>query len=180
MNSCPLKASCGKVLGGYWEYFMEKNGAGIKHPKLRGEWAELRFMARAAEQGFQVSKPWGETARYDFVVEAAGRFVRVQVKSTMFLDRGGYSCSVRGCNGPYVGDVFDFLAVYLIPEDLWYIVPAELVRGQGSIAVYPQLKKSKYGAYREAWDLLCGGRVIMACWENSLQFSVPGSQFSVI
>jgi hypothetical protein len=67
---------------------MGKNGAGIKHPKLRGEWAELRFMARAAEQGFQVSKPWGETARYDFVVEAAGRFVRVQVKSTMFRDRG--------------------------------------------------------------------------------------------
>jgi hypothetical protein len=156
--------------GGYWEHFMGKNGAGIKHPKLRGEWAEMRFMARAAEQGFQVSKPWGETARYDFVVEAAGRFVRVQVKSTMFRDRGGYSCSVRGCRGPYVGDVFDFLAVYLILEDLWYIVPADLVRGQGSIAVYPQLKKSKYGEYREAWDLLRGpGREILACWE-----SVPG------
>ena len=152
---------------------MTKNGAGIKHPKLRGEWAEMRFMARAAENGYQVSKPWGETARYDFVVEAAGRFVRVQVKSTMFRDRGGYSCSVRGCRGPYVGDVFDFLAVYLILEDLWYIVPADLVRGQGSIAVYPRLKKSKYGAYREAWDLLRGGRVesIEACEENPEMWS---------
>jgi len=58
-------------------------------------------MARAAENGLQVSKPWGETARYDFVVEGAGRFARVQVKSTMFKDRGGYSCSVRGARGPY-------------------------------------------------------------------------------
>ena len=46
---------------------MTNDGAGakIKHPKLRGEWAELCFMVRAAEKGLQVSKPWGETARYD-------------------------------------------------------------------------------------------------------------------
>src|SRR2546430_13790941 len=34
-------------------------------------------------------------------VEHEGHFVRVQVKSTMFKDRGGYSCTVRGCRGPY-------------------------------------------------------------------------------
>jgi hypothetical protein len=33
---------------------------------------------------------------YDFAVEHEGQFVRVQVKSTMFIDRGGYSCTVRG------------------------------------------------------------------------------------
>ena len=45
-------------------------------------------MVRAAEQGLNVSKPWGETAHYDFAVEEGGHFVRVQVKSTMFKDRG--------------------------------------------------------------------------------------------
>ena len=79
--------------------------------------------------------------------------MRVQVKSTMFRDRGGYSCTVRGCR-PYQGDPFDFLAAYLIPDDMWYIIPAEKCSGQGSIALYPKLKKSKYGAYREAWHLL--------------------------
>jgi PD-(D/E)XK endonuclease len=148
---------------------MTNDGAGarIKHPKLRGEWAELCFMVRAAEKGLQVSKPWGETARYDFAVERDGHFARVQVKSTMFRDRGGYSCTVRGCRGPYVGDPFDFVAAYLIPEDLWYIIPEEVIRGQGSIAVYPRLKKSKYGRYREAWHLLgAAGRVIQACAER--------------
>ncbi len=126
-------------------------------------------MMRAAEEGLSISQPWGEVAHYDFVVEARGRFLRVQVKSTMFVDRGGYSCSVRGASGPYVGDAFDFLAVYLIPEDLWYIVPETLIRGQGSIALYPRLKRSKYGQYREAWELLRGERVdsIHACAESA-------------
>ena len=67
------------------------------------------------------------------------------------------------------GDPFDFVAAYLILEDLWYIIPAEVIRGQGSIAVYPRLKKSQYAPYREAWHLLRGraGKVgsIKACAE---------------
>ncbi len=125
-------------------------------------------MARASEEGLQVSKPFGEMARYDFVVEHGARCLRVQVKSTMFVDRGGYSCSVRGCRGPYEGDPFDFLAVYVIPEDLWYIIPAGRFRMQGSIALYPKLEKSKYKRYLEAWHLLRGeGKVgrIEACAE---------------
>jgi hypothetical protein len=148
---------------------MKNNGMKIKHPKLRGEWAELRFMTCAAEHGLCVTKPWGET-RYDFAVEHEGHFVRVQVKSTMFMDRGGYSCTVRGCRGPYEGDPFDFVAAYLIPEDLWYIIPAEKCQGQGSIALYPRLKKSKYGVYKGAWHLLRGeDRIprIEACAEES-------------
>src|SRR5438093_444836 len=75
----------------------------------------------------------------------------------------------NGRNGrgrcPYEGDPFDFLAAYLIPVDMWYIIPAERFSGQGSIALYPQLKKSKYGSYKEAWYLLRGSVVdrIEAC-----------------
>ena len=126
----------------------------IKHAKKRGEWAELRFMAAAAEQGLHVTKPWGETAQYDFVLEHQARFVRVQVKSTGFKDRGGYSCSVRGSRGAYVGDPFDFVAIYVVPEDLWFIIPERVVHGRRSVALYPHLEKSKYGEYLNAWELL--------------------------
>jgi hypothetical protein len=58
-------------------------------------------------------------------------------------------------------------------EDLWYIIPGELVVGQGSIALYPRLKGAKYGPYKEAWHLLQKaapqpGRVdwIQACIEE--------------
>jgi hypothetical protein len=153
---------------------MKNRGINIKHPKVRGEWVELRFMMRAIELGLHLNKPWGEVMPYDFVVEHEGRFVRVQVKSTMFKDRGGYSCTVRGSDGPYQGDPFEYLAAYIFQEDLWYIIPAELVVGQGSIALYPKLKGAKYGPYKEAWHLLRReqpkpGRVdrIEACMEET-------------
>jgi hypothetical protein len=133
---------------------MKNRGMGIKHPKLRGEWVELKFMLRAIELGLHFNKPWGEVRPYDFVLEHRGQFVRVQVKSTMFKDRGGYSCTVRGSDGPYEGDPFDYVAAYVFQEELWYIIPAELVVGQGSIALYPKLKCAKYGPYKEAWHLL--------------------------
>ncbi len=92
-------------------------------------------MLRGIEEGLHLSKPWGEATDYDFIVEHRGRAVRVQVKSTMLEDRGGYSCPVRGSEGPYQGDPFDYLAAYVFQEDMWYIIPAEMVVGQGSIAL---------------------------------------------
>jgi hypothetical protein len=75
---------------------MEITGASIKQPKQRGEWAELRFMARASEHGLSISKPWGDSCRYDFIVEHAGKFLRVQVKSTTCLKRNSYAYHVNG------------------------------------------------------------------------------------
>jgi hypothetical protein len=133
---------------------MKNSGSKISNRKLRGEWAEMCFMARAAEHGLQVNKPWGEMARYDFVIGHEGQFVRVQVKSTMARLGTGYTCTVRGGHRPYEDDVFDFLAAYLVPDDVWYIIPAALVSGQGCVTLYPRSKNSKYAPYKEAWSLL--------------------------
>jgi hypothetical protein len=40
---------------------------------------------------------------------------------------------------------------YLCALSRWYIIPGEMVVGQGSIALYPKLKGAKYGPYKEAW-----------------------------
>jgi len=133
----------------------------------------------------EVSKPWGDTARYDFIVEKARRTARVQVKSTMCRRSTGYICRVGDHNGPYEGDPFDFVAAYLIMEGLWYIIPARILRGQASIGIYPRLKWSKYERFREAWHLLPGrlmngGTIgsIEACAEEetSFPFAIPGPQ----
>ena len=126
----------------------------IKHAKRRGEWAELCFMARAAEHGLCISKPWGETAHYDFVVETGGKLLRVQVKSTFSNRKGKYRCGVHGSRGAYVADAFDFIAAYLVPENLWYIIPAEKIEGKEAIMISPKLETAKYRDYREAWTLL--------------------------
>src|ERR1051325_4164226 len=61
--------------------------------KQLGEWVEMQFMARAAANGFTVSKPWGDSVRYDFAVEKGGVFRRVQVKGTASHDGKSYVCN---------------------------------------------------------------------------------------
>jgi PD-(D/E)XK endonuclease len=128
--------------------------------KRRGEWAELQFMAKAAKFGLRISKPWGEMERYDVAIDTGSHFIRVQIKSTTSKRSGGlyYMCGLRTGNAekPYRRGEFDFVAVYIIPEDIWYIIPAGLVvTGKvRAILLFPSSPTSKYGPYREAWDLL--------------------------
>jgi hypothetical protein len=124
-------------------------------------------MQRAAEHSLCVSKPWGDSARYDFVVESAGSFKRVQVKCASWgppqpSGRRSYRCHVtsrRDCwtsrqfgYRPYSRDEIDFFAIYVVPEDTWFIVP--VARSQFSMLLSPHDRKSKYFPFREAWHLL--------------------------
>jgi hypothetical protein len=146
----------------------------VKGCKERGEWAELCFMARAAGLGMSVSKPLGDSQQYDVLVEAGGRILRVQVKSTIYCRRGGeYSLNVMGPGRErYEPGSVDFFAIYLIPVDEWYIIPYEAVgRKNLSLHFTPGGKRQKYGKYREAWGLLEEGEItIQACvdpmWEE--------------
>jgi hypothetical protein len=125
----------------------------IEDKKLRGEWAESVFMARAGEQGLAVSKPWGDSKSFDCVVGTPGKFVAVQVKSTVTKLRNGkgYICSVCSSHKAYVEGAFDFVAAYVVLEDAWYIVPAKEIRGMLSISLGTG---GKYEEYREAWGRL--------------------------
>jgi hypothetical protein len=123
----------------------------------RGEWAEIRFVARAMEQGFRVSKPWGNTSPYDLMVERDGTAFRVQIKSTIHrIPPASYACGMP-CEKRMLALLkeVDFLAAYVIPADLWYIIPAGTVRkAKGSISLSPWKRGAKYDRYLEAWFLL--------------------------
>jgi hypothetical protein len=137
---------------------MINKGSQIKNSKLRGEWAELRFLTRAVEHGLMVSRPWGDSAPYDLMVEHNGRVLRVQVKSTMYGVNGGYLCKLPHDRSrtARVRRV-EFVAVYIIPEDVWYILPAHVAAGlRGNIWLTPHRRGHKYERYLEAWHLLLG------------------------
>ncbi|HLZ43401.1 MAG TPA: group I intron-associated PD-(D/E)XK endonuclease [Candidatus Sulfotelmatobacter sp.] len=126
----------------------------IRHAKARGEWAELRFMTRAAELGFRVTKPWGDNAPYDFAVESRGHFLRVQVKCTRQKRWNSYRCHLDSNGHPYRRDQIDFIAAYVIPTATWYILPIGATHGKPDILLAPQRPDSRYEKYREAWHLL--------------------------
>jgi hypothetical protein len=136
----------------------KKQMAIIEDKKLRGEWAESVFQARASERGIPVSKPWGDMQSYDFVIGHPGSFWAIQVKCTISELEVGFKCSACSHNKPYAPGSFDFLAAYVIPEDAWYIIPEEKVRGMKSVSLATNCNKSKYERYREAWHLLEGAK----------------------
>jgi hypothetical protein len=126
----------------------------IGDKKKRGEWVELRFMAEAAERDLPASKPLGDSENFDVVVGRPGRFVGVQVKCTVFRAKNGdgYVCSMCSSHKVYRPGSFDFAAAYVVPEKVWYIMPAKEVMGMRSVTLASAT--GCYEEYREAWELL--------------------------
>ena len=119
---------------------------------------EAEFLAKVARMGFRVSKPWGDSDRYDFVVDAGSGFWRVQVKHTTCRRRDGYLLGLARNGEPYNAEQIDFVVAYVMPEDLWYVLPVEMVASRRGVELYPQLRRSKFDRYREAWCLLACSR----------------------
>ena len=147
--------------------------------KRLGEIAEAAFLAKASALGFGVAKPWGDSDRYDFILDASQipheersgfrlrapasltpakrlKLWRVQVKSAhrMGKDRG-YSFRAHGHSSvAYREDEIDALVAYIVPEDAWYVFPAEVFGEMRSLKLFPcERKRSRYEKYREAWEI---------------------------
>jgi hypothetical protein len=128
----------------------------IGHPdnKRLGEASEAEFVARATSFDFHVAKPWGEDDPYDVIVGFGQGFWRVQVKCASYHSRSRYRVKASGARGRYTKDQIDFLAGYVVPENIWYIVPIAAFEGRCDLHFCPHgAGEAKYERYREAWCL---------------------------
>lgn len=123
--------------------------------KRRGEIAEAAFVAKAAELGFGVAKPWGDSDPFDFIVYVEGKLWRVQVKSAHRAgEDGAYSFRAHGhALRAYGPKEIDALVAYVVPENAWYVFPVSVVRRLRSLKLFSgsRRKRSKFEKYREAW-----------------------------
>jgi len=128
-------------------------------PKVIGEWVELRFMSRAADKGLTISKPYGDSAPFDFVV-GRRKLHRVQVRGTsIYTRRRAYVVHLlRGRPAVrFSRRDFDFLAVYIIPLEAWYLIPVgSLPRRRSGLQLFPHIpvSSSRFEKFRDAWHLL--------------------------
>ena len=134
--------------------------------KAKGDLAEIAFLYKAASLGFGVAKPYGDKEQYDFILDSGERFWRVQVKSTSYAgaDRNGYVVNAwHNCKGrnvkSYQADEIDFLAGYIVPIGIWYIVPVDQLAALRSLRLYPSGCKwgGGFERFREAWHLMAPG-----------------------
>jgi len=137
------------------------------NPKRTGELSEAAFLLKATSIGFRVSKPWGDSERYDFIVNSGERLWRVQIKSTAVVHARGYEVqplysvyrrSGRG-KAEYTADEIDVLVVHIRPSDVWYVIPVEALALAKNLRFYPDIvcKCARWESYREAWWMM-GGR----------------------
>ena len=139
----------------------------VRSTKRLGELAELIFLMIATRMGYAVSKPYGDSERYDFILDphrkpapgSPALLWRMQVKSSTQLLNGLYRINAHRRAGgraiAYQPGEIDFIAAYIIPEDTWYIIPLKAVRGTSLLF---RRKKDRrpglYDKYRNAWWLL--------------------------
>jgi Pyruvate/2-oxoacid:ferredoxin oxidoreductase delta subunit len=129
----------------------EIHAVGLTTRKALGEAAEAAFLAKATSLGFGVAKTWGDSERYDFILDSGQERWRVQVKSCRYF-RSCYHVATRGVTRAYTADEVDFIVVYLVPENLWYVIPISFAALRNRIYISPNSPlHSENEKYREAW-----------------------------
>jgi hypothetical protein len=118
------------------------------------------FMVKATQKGFATAKPYGDSRRYDFIVDTGRRLWRVQVKSSSRLCKGAYHVSANrhssGRTMAYKAAEIDLLIAYVLPENDWFVIPVKAFAPRKSLRLYPKNdpRGTMYGRYREAWWLM--------------------------
>jgi hypothetical protein len=138
-----------------------------KNPKRMGEMSQAAFLLKAQSLGFGLAVPWGDSDKFDFVVWSGqgGRLLRVQVKATGRLHRGGYDVqpvySTRGEGKKrYTARQIDVLAAHVVLQEdggeVWYVLPVRAIARVKSLRFFPGLKGKdpRWEEYREAWEWL--------------------------
>jgi hypothetical protein len=128
--------------------------------RRHGDLGEVAFLHKATELGLMVAQPYGTNHPFDFLVQGGQKIYRIQVKAVSHMRGGLYALITRRSQGrrlrAYSRSEVDFVAVYIIPEDTWYILPVREVENRLTLLFRPKgyHRPDPWAHYREAWHLL--------------------------
>lgn len=103
-------------------------------------------------QGWAVSKPLADSQRYDLVIDDGAKLLRVECKTSRYIEHGNYKVEITTKNGNKTGtskttfskDDADLLFIATLGESGFnYLIPATAVDGQNSVTL-----GGKYDEYR--------------------------------
>ena len=120
----------------------------------------MMFMVKATQKGFATAKPYGDSRRYDFIVDVGRSLWRVQVKSSSAKQYGSYMVNLqRNLNGEvvaYDASEIDFVVAYVLPCDAWFVIPVEAIAGRktAKLCLHGNARSGTLGKYWEAWGLM--------------------------
>lgn len=97
--------------------------------KSLGAQTELQCLTYLHGLGYDVSIPWGDNARYDFILDVAGKLYKIQVKTSRKSEEGVYrfNCKSTYVNAQgnrttnYSPNEIDYFCTFI--EEKCYLVP---------------------------------------------------------
>jgi len=126
----------------------------------QGLFAESIFITECISKNIEICQPINDVFGYDFVVVRGSESIKVQVKSCSVADnryktsttykiqcRRGAKCKA------YEAGSFDYLAAYIIPLDIWYIIGISELN-KTTIRVNPDSLGCKFNKYKSDFKAL--------------------------
>lgn len=103
----------------------------ILDSKQKGNLTELQCLTAFAQLGLTVSIPYGDHARYDFIIDVDNKLYKVQCKTASKQEEGVYNFSCRStaanhsraANRTYTADEIDFFATVI--KGQCYLIPVQ-------------------------------------------------------
>jgi len=154
----PRRTSLGRITASE-ETSAQKAARRPEVANRHGDLGEVAFLHKATELGFMVAQPYG-THSFDFILQGGQNLWRIQIKAVAYMREGLYELVIRHNQGQkqrnYTKSEIDFVAVYIIPEDTWYILPVREVVNRRTFLFRPKgyHRPDIHAHYREARHLL--------------------------
>ena len=112
--------------------------------KLIGDLVEAKFLALCIDHGITISKPFGDNARYDYIIDINGNLLRIQCKhgrvkgDNLLANTCSYSPYSNISRRSYLGEA-DYFAIYSENLDKFYLVKIDNSTPVGnlSLRLYP-------------------------------------------
>lgn len=97
--------------------------------KALGAQTELQCLTYLHGLGYDISIPWGDNARYDFVLDVNHKLYKIQVKTSHMIEEGVYKFQTRSTyinskgnrSEGYTKDDVDFFATFI--DNQCFLVP---------------------------------------------------------
>jgi hypothetical protein len=120
-----------------------------------GAIAESRFITECLERNFEPHLPTTPMP-WDFIVTCPAGTLKVQIKASSRKSSVNTYCinSGTGCKSKdTMCETIDVVGCYIIPEQTWWMIPREEIKGVTlKLNILPD-SKSKHKKYQENWSI---------------------------
>ena len=125
--------------------------------KKKGNLTELQCMTAFMKEGYQVSIPFGEDSRYDFIADVNDKLLKIQCKTCHeLLDEEGQvtaihfkcirqtgNCATKWARAKYEANEIDLFATFY--QDKCYLVPLRECSNEKTLRIVPPKNNQRIG-----------------------------------